>query len=200
MIRQKTMVIRHFFVKLVAPKLYITYKNLPPYKSYPRPMIKFCQTFFSGKPVIGLEIGVATGRNAESMAKTLNVKMLYLVDPYETYYDHENYITTYHKMKDDARKLVDRTVQNYRFIYKKSEDAINEVPNYLDFIYIDGNHTYPFIKRDLENYYPKVREGGVFGGHDFSMHHIGVVRAVSEFVCLHRKRLDGKEFDWWIIK
>jgi len=33
---------------------------------------------------------------------------------------------------------------------------------------------------DIELYFPKVRKGGVFGGHD--LHHKGVSRAFIEFI------------------
>jgi len=163
-------------------------------------MISFCKQYFENRRVKGLEIGVASGGNAVSMSKLLNLKMLYLVDPYKKYYDHGNYITFYYDMKDSAKILVSRTGVNHKFIYKSSEEAVKEIPDNLDFIYIDGNHTYPFIKKDLSLYYPKVKPGGVFGGHDFSMHHIGVVQAVSEFIGSTHAHLFGKSVDWWVIK
>lgn len=36
----------------------------------------------------------------------------------------------------------------------------------LDFVYIDADHGYEAFKRDLHNWYPKVKYGGVFAGHD----------------------------------
>jgi hypothetical protein len=37
----------------------------------------------------------------------------------------------------------------------------------LAFVYIDGNHYSPWVERDLELYWPKLRPGGLFAGHDF---------------------------------
>jgi len=72
----------------------------------------------------------------------------------------------------------------------------------VDFVYIDGNHKYPFVKRDIELYYPLVRSGGVLGGHDFDGGSYNVVRAVSEFVDEHGLRLNGSDTDcdWWVVK
>jgi tRNA(Arg) A34 adenosine deaminase TadA len=37
----------------------------------------------------------------------------------------------------------------------------------LDFIYIDANHKYEFVLQDLKLWFPKLRKGGIFAGHDF---------------------------------
>jgi predicted O-methyltransferase YrrM len=36
----------------------------------------------------------------------------------------------------------------------------------FDAVFIDGNHSYEYVKKDLENYLPKVREGGIIALHD----------------------------------
>lgn len=36
----------------------------------------------------------------------------------------------------------------------------------IDFLFIDGDHSYEGVKADFENYYPLVREGGIIGFHD----------------------------------
>jgi hypothetical protein len=39
--------------------------------------------------------------------------------------------------------------------------------NSLDFVYIDANHAYDFVKEDIELWYPKVKKGGYLCGHDY---------------------------------
>jgi SAM-dependent methyltransferase len=36
----------------------------------------------------------------------------------------------------------------------------------MDIIFIDANHTYNGVKRDIESYLPKVKKGGILCGHD----------------------------------
>ena len=36
----------------------------------------------------------------------------------------------------------------------------------LDMVFIDANHLYPSIKKDIEIWLPKVKEGGILCGHD----------------------------------
>jgi len=50
----------------------------------------------------------------------------------------------------------------------------------LDFIFIDGLHTYEQLTIDCNNYYSKVKTGGIFSGHDFRVIP-GVNKAVLEF-------------------
>ena len=37
----------------------------------------------------------------------------------------------------------------------------------LDFVYIDANHAYDFVKEDLEMWWPKIKKGGYICGHDY---------------------------------
>lgn len=37
----------------------------------------------------------------------------------------------------------------------------------LDYIYIDANHAYDYVKQDIELWYPKLKKGGLFAGHDY---------------------------------
>lgn len=52
----------------------------------------------------------------------------------------------------------------------------------LFFVYIDGNHTYDFVKDDILHWLPKVKKGGYIGGHDIdNVEWPGVRQAVTEF-------------------
>jgi len=39
--------------------------------------------------------------------------------------------------------------------------------NSLDFVYIDANHAYDYVKEDIELWFPKVKKGGYLLGHDY---------------------------------
>jgi predicted O-methyltransferase YrrM len=38
----------------------------------------------------------------------------------------------------------------------------------IDFIYIDGNHQYSSVKEDILAWLPKIKNGGIISGHDYS--------------------------------
>jgi hypothetical protein len=53
---------------------------------------------------------------------------------------------------------------------------------YTDFTFIDGDHSYESVIRDISNWLPFLRAGGIISGHDYSASYPGVVRAVTELV------------------
>ena len=54
----------------------------------------------------------------------------------------------------------------------------------LDFVFIDGCHAYESVREDLAAWWPKVRAGGLFSGHDWDHPdpRWEVRRAVTEFL------------------
>ena len=53
--------------------------------------------------------------------------------------------------------------------------------NSIDFLFIDGNHDYIFVKNDLINWAPKMKKNGRIAGHDYCEPSCGVRQAVDEF-------------------
>ena len=66
----------------------------------------------------------------------------------------------------------------------------------FDFIYVDGNHCYADFNMDLKSWYPLVKVGGVFGGHDYTQ----VKDALVNFFRDKPENYEVRELDWWIIK
>ena len=133
------------------------------------------------KGLVGVEIGVHKGRHADYLTDNLDIRKLYLIDPYESYDEHTNQL--YGDTVSDAEKSARARLKNKKveFIRKMSSDAVQNIPSDVDFVYIDGNHKYEYVKYDIKNYFDKIRDGGILCGHDFDLNSEGVVRAVTEF-------------------
>ncbi len=73
--------------------------------------------------------------------------------------------------------------------------ASNMFPDgYFDFVYIDGDHRYENVLLDIEFWLPKVKKGGILGGHDYG-NEVGVKKAVDKcFNVLEIETLDN--FVW----
>ena len=178
--------------------------NLQVVKVFPRPFEKFIK----GTDLVGAEIGVYKGEHAVSMIKRINPKRLYLVDGYKLYDNYEDGKRHYGIDQDDletAEKIADKI--NYDCIERikeSSEDATRKIKEPLDFVYIDAEHSYDAVKKDIALWYPKVKKGGVIGGHDFDNgivdEHSGVVQAVIEFVNANKLKLYVGYPDWWVVK
>ena len=70
-----------------------------------------------------------------------------------------------------------------------SADVVNTFPDqYFDFVYIDGDHRYEAVLRDLQLYNSKLTDQGTFLGDDFCEHgafenaEYGVIAAVNKFI------------------
>lgn len=67
-----------------------------------------------------------------------------------------------------------------RLIVSDSAAAAGEVPDAsLDFVFIDADHSYEAVRKDIDAWRSKVKPGGWFGGHDYSPKFPGVIRAVD---------------------
>ena len=102
----------------------------------------------------------------------------------------------YDEMKYRLREWHNKCV----FIRQKSADAADLVPNGLDFLYIDGNHMQEYVEKDIKLYYPKVRRGGMFGGHNYQPENPGVMKAVYAFFKKRNLTFRVDRNDWWVIK
>lgn len=65
----------------------------------------------------------------------------------------------------------------------------------LDMVFIDRRHDYPALSEDLEKWFPKVRDGGILAGDDYTTSHKaerGVRKAVDEFAAAHSLHIQVK--------
>jgi predicted O-methyltransferase YrrM len=49
----------------------------------------------------------------------------------------------------------------------------------VDFIFIDADHAYESVKKDIQAWWPKLKKGGIMSGHDY-FNPFGVKQAVDE--------------------
>lgn len=119
----------------------------------------------------GVEIGSFEGGYANEILKQWSGK-LYLVDvwrplnikDYEDSSNQHNYKTIIDKCLDNISGHEDRC-------FMIRGDSVNGAELFndesLDFVYIDANHKYEYVKQDIALWYPKVRKGGILAGHDY---------------------------------
>jgi hypothetical protein len=147
----------------------------------------------------GAEIGVHLGDFSESLLSVAQPVTLHLVDPWthETAPEYEG--APFGGTVQDGQDEMDRRHQSVRdrfadeiasgrvIVHRStSDDVLSAMPDdSLDWIYIDGNHLYEFVKKDLELSLAKVRPGGLITGDDYGQDgwwRGGVSRAVDELL------------------
>jgi len=136
-----------------------------------------------GSNLTGVELGVWFGYNCGHLLEECpNISMLYGIDPYLEYQDWNRYLDNniMKQARESANTIFNKFDSKARLIEYKSEEAVEGfVKGGLDFIFIDGDHSYEMCYKDLNLWYSKVKSGGLFSGHDFSLP--GVNKALLQF-------------------
>ncbi len=89
---------------------------------------------------------------------------------------------------------------------KDSADAARDFQDgELDLVFLDADHSYKGIKRDIAAWLPKVKRGGWLGGHDYyndsdpKFDFTGVDRAVDELARNFGIKIEEDyNFTWWV--
>lgn len=167
-----------------------------------------------GKDLVGVEVGVFFAKSFCTLLQNCpNIKLLYGIDRYEPYTDYliENYdmknvdaiydekqiesikLSAYHSIKFSGHKDKAKIIEeDHKEASKKFDDES------LDFVFVDNYTNHKEIIDSLETWYPKVKKGGLFAGHDT---HLNVVKlGIAEF--RERNKIDNtisffdKTFIW----
>jgi hypothetical protein len=129
----------------------------------------------------GIEIGMLEGLTTEYLLRSIPNLRLHGIDPYKFYKDWDG--TRVHGTDANYQAMLARTKEYPNFFHYSmtSDEAVDSFPaESMDFVFIDGDHTYHQVRRDMENYYGKVKPGGLFCGHDYTQIR-GVNMAVKGF-------------------
>lgn len=169
----------------------------------------------------GVEVGVQTGLYAETLLDTWKGERLFLVDAWRHLPEYRDSCNVSDQLMAKRFVLAKQRLARFGprpvFLRMLSRDAAKRIPNAsLDFAYIDANHAYRAVLRDLSLWYPKVKSGGVIAGHDYYdavpdqdlepiissglpkrlLTSYGVRTAVDEFAFCHGLRIGCTQEKW----
>jgi hypothetical protein len=141
----------------------------------------------------GAEVGVFDGENARTIFRVMPGVHLIMVDPWDNYsLGSRDYGDIIHRAEERARRRVRK--HNATIHKMLSEEAARLVPdNSLDFVYIDGDHSYDHSMLDTILWFRKVKKGGVVSGHDYFYNErqnklAKVTSMVNDYTRVHRVR------------
>lgn len=132
----------------------------------------------------GVEVGVLRGDSAQVWC-TVNPQLhLTGIDPYEPYPD-----IGVRRMSTVTLESVSEFLSpfNVTIIKSRSMDVVGSFEDKsLDFVHIDGNHSFDCCMQDLIGWVPKVRIGGLVLVHDFcAVNWNGVTQAALAYLAAH---------------
>lgn len=149
-----------------------------------------------------VEFGSFHGRSTRALADNLPSDMgrIWAVDPWNGDYELEDgqilqavntFVMPYflHNLKDHIDKKTVIPTRGFSFTFK--------LPITVDMVFIDGDHRYESVVKDIHKALSLLRKGGIICGHDYGFNTWpGVKRAVDELLS------DVKIEDtiWWTLK
>lgn len=140
---------------------------------------------------IYVEVGVWKGHSLSFLAQELKPRKgeveIYGVDLFEETYKWDN------SDQQDLRKQVPYIYDIYNRVLEAAEvrDDIIDLKGLswemadkfedgsVDMVFIDADHSYESVAKDISAWLPKIRKGGIISGHDYD-NPCGVKQAVSE--------------------
>lgn len=155
-----------------------------------------------------VEVGSWTGGSAYTMVKTArrsgNPIKFYFIDPWR--YGEGECHPSLVKMAEgrNIKEEFDERMRAFRGKYKALQHE--SVPaskrfanNSIDMVFLDGDHSYEGVLKDLAAWFPKVKNEGTICGHDYLKPEYGVTAAVNNFFSL-RGRVENKYRSMWKVQ
>lgn len=133
----------------------------------------------------GAEVGVKLGLYSKQICEGIPGVKMKCIDPYiptpKVSWDtcEKFFITAKYHLEPFGAELIKKTSMHA---------ADEDVPKWsLDFVYIDGDHSFDSVMQDIIVWSERVRPGGVVSGHDYD--DPGVKTAVDAYVKIHGHEL-----------
>lgn len=147
----------------------------------------------------GVEIGVWKGEFSKAIADRVKPDALYLCDPWKFFPEYSDrwYGGTLAKSQEDMDIIYQQVVNmfteypNVHVVRDFSDNLFRYIEkNSLDWTYIDGNHSYEFVLRDLEISRDLIKPGGLITGDDYDEGN-DIDKAVTDFIEKYQDSIDG---------
>lgn len=143
------------------------------------------EKFPSGSKFV--EVGSWKGKSAAYLAvEIINSKKDISLDCVDTWKGSAEHINDEYVKSNSLYDLFIKNTSSLSSVINPIKmDSVGASKNYgdktIDFIFIDANHEYIYVKNDIEAWFPKVKVGGIIAGHDYESGWADVDKAVNEF-------------------
>ena len=153
------------------------------------------------KKLVWAELGVFLGDFSKKIFDACEPNHLYLVDifPEEMWSGDKDGNNVQKKnlmsVPEDLKKYF--LEKNVTVLKSTTCDFLNQSDDKdLDIVYIDADHSYDAVFKDLSNSLRRVKSGGLISGHDYSESQFpGVFKAVNDFCQLNELKISFTSSD-----
>ena len=141
--------------------------------------------------IAGAEVGVWKGTMSYNLLRMIPTLTLYMIDRWTSYSKEEQErdgISEQRLYEDKVFKAaMKQALKRAQPFGKRAVPMVMESrqacesfeDNSLDFVFVDGDHSYEGVKEDIDIWLPKIKTGGYICGHDYDSRP-GVRQAVDE--------------------
>lgn len=147
-----------------------------------------------------VEVGVWKGHSVSFLAKEIKKlkyeAKIYAVDLWDNTYKWEDrpklrgQVPILYDIYNENKKqngvsdiIIDLKGMSWEMADKFEDGAV-------DFVFIDADHSYESVVKDINAWLPKIKKGGMISGHDYN-NSCGVKQAVTELIPDHKLSEDG---------
>ena len=159
------------------------------------------------KDLVIAELGVLYGDTCLTILNKCSVKKYYAIDLWRDYdgYDDSTWCIPKilrlagEKILNEFKKRTKEFPQ-VEIIREWTEVAYKYIKDgELDFCFIDANHDYEYVYKDIELYLPKIKKGGIICGDDWrSIKSVG--NALTDFFINTDYKVNYLYNSWWVRK
>lgn len=86
----------------------------------------------------------------------INIEHMSLVHNINSYYD--TFIDNVNKCGIKVKTIISDSIKASELFDDQS----------IDFLFLDGNHSYPYVENEIKAWLPKMKKDSIISGHDFS--------------------------------
>lgn len=151
-----------------------------------------CLLKYAQDAKVVVEIGCYEGSTTAALAKNTTGNV-YSIDPFfpgRLGICYGEYVAKYVRWK--------RGLKNIEFVKAFSYEVASYFNKTVDLLFIDADHAFDAVKKDWEDWFPKVKTGGIIALHDSrkapnSPDYLGSMKFFEEYVTAvpHVKEIDG---------
>jgi len=143
------------------------------------------------------EVGIGYGFHAKSILDNTNVDKLFLIDPMQ-FYPNDAFATDviqyggFELLVKNIKTNLDEHQSRYTW-FRQPSITINDqqIPDEsLDAVFVDADHSYEAVSKDLPFWFKKLKKGGWLLGDDYNSCHPGTTKAVDEFAVNNNLQLE----------